>query len=355
MAALERAFVLTTPAELLNCDYGLGSIPSTPKSASVLGTSASMTSLLEDLAQVCSMVTSHGTTAAQKIGEPIPLANLDFGLTIIKCVTHIEVLQTIREVALTQLVQKPRMSMNSPVAVVRTPSAPSTSPAKPPHICLAITILPIDIRYRILDLLYDSYSIARAFNENYNLRQAIFRKGLVQNMPNLVRQETISLSSYIQILFAIYRLEGDPDDAASLGLLTRTEQEMELMRQGVNMLIRNTLDVIERFVVLTVDQQHNGREISLWSPVVIMIFRELLSFERWWGATATQVLALTASDAGDEAKKVYPKCLMMKRQLPKFFRLGIRMMSVERLDVRQVLQEFMERVGDELFGMFIDK
>ncbi|KAI9353054.1 hypothetical protein DFJ73DRAFT_829294 [Zopfochytrium polystomum] len=357
MELVEKAFVLTTPAELLNCDYVQFASPSPRAMPSNL--SASTLNLTANLGAVSASVSADGMRAAKAIGDPVSLNNLDFGYTIIKCVTHVEIIQSIRDVLLTQLVR--RVTVREPLEAL-TLSVP-VPPAKDASIALAIILAPFQVRIRILEGLYTSYCIARAFNENFELRQAIWRRGLVQQMPNLVRQETISLSAHIQLLFAIYRVEGDPEEAESLELPHRTDEEAKAVERCVDLLVTNTIDVIERFVVLTADQQHNARDITLWSPVVIVIFRELLSMESWWqNHKADEILDEVepakgmdeneerVNGRGPSTATAVPKCLRLKRQLPKFFRLGIRMMSVERLDVRQVLQEFMERVGEELFS-----
>ncbi|KAJ1552497.1 Brefeldin A-inhibited guanine nucleotide-exchange protein 1, partial [Cladochytrium tenue] len=362
---IRETFRVTTPAELLNCDLGSSPTHMPPRNPSST-LSSSTASLTANLADVCQSVIAEGVRYASEIGKPVTLDSLDFGHTIIKCVTHVEVIQSIRDVALVPI----------------PPYTPQQSDETAQGHAPAIVSMPLSVRYLILNSLYQSYAIARAFNENLELRQAIWRRGLVQQMPNLVRQETISLAAHLQLLLCVYRVEGDIEgdiegdgdgdgdtrDGTAAENADRATEEGDRARaaDGVALLVRDTMDVIERFVVLTADQLHNARDISLWSPVVIMIFRELLAMDGWWTTAATAATA-AATNNGDPAviadgdavtargtSAAAPRCLALKRQLPKFFRLGIRMMSVERLDVRQVLQEFMERVGEELFGVFLD-
>ncbi|KAJ3333063.1 Brefeldin A-inhibited guanine nucleotide-exchange protein 2 [Blyttiomyces sp. JEL0837] len=348
--AITEAFRSTAPSELLNCEVDTrpessnstsnngtvngGGLPTSPMSTS----SINLGTIVSNISEVLSQTVTEGIAAAKLLGPPSSLDSLDFELTIIKCVTHIEVLQSIRDLSLTQLIQVGSRT-TSPTIIKSSSSSESTqSPANQQHqqkIHLAITIMPSRSRERILQLVYDSYAIARAFNADYDLRQAIWRKGLVQQMPNLVKQETVALSTHIRILFALYRYQGDPSE--------RDNVDLGIASKVFNMLVRDTLDVFERFVLFLLEPQLNGRDISLWSPVVIMIFKELLGMEVWW-------------DHGDGSGGIgnvgLPKCMGLKKLLPKYFRLGIRMMSVERIDVRQTLQEFMEKVGDELFEMY---
>ncbi|KAJ3297374.1 guanine nucleotide exchange protein for ADP-robosylation factor [Blyttiomyces sp. JEL0837] len=342
--AVAEAFGFTAPAELLNCEYEGGRAGEIPTPLSPMSSSSvNLGNLLSNMSEVLAVTVADGIAAAKSLGEPLPLSDLDFELTIIKCVTHIEVLQSLRDIALTQLVAVPPQSQTRPQSPGSVEQSVLTNTSgKNQRIHLAITIMPAKSRERILQLVYDSYAIARAFNADYDLRHAIWRKGLVQQMPNLVKQETIALSTHIRILFAIYRHYGDPEE-------TERPQESASMAKVLSMLVRDTLDVFERFVLFLTEPQQNNRDIVLWSPVIVMIVKELLAMEMWWHTEGNRV---------DEGKEEDiqgikgPKCLSLKKMLPKYFRLGIRMMSVDRVDVRSSLQTFLEKVSDELFETY---
>ena len=151
-----------------------------------------------------------GIKVARSMGSVVPLSELDFVFTIIKCVGHIEVLQTVRDVCLSSLVDNgQRRSSGSPSpgkSVTSTsPITPSSLENSPSRVYPIIKFIPPEQRKRILNCIYESYAVARAFNSNHELRTSIWKKGLVQQMPNLVKQETISLAAHIRILFFFFQ------------------------------------------------------------------------------------------------------------------------------------------------------
>ncbi|KAJ3202735.1 guanine nucleotide exchange protein for ADP-robosylation factor, partial [Dinochytrium kinnereticum] len=349
--AIESAFQITSPCELLNCDYG-------PKSTTPLPMSpASPAPGNSTLADIIAL----GREAAARMAPRTTLDTLDFEHTIVKCVTHIELIQAIRDVALTELIEASTSasrwtstSMGNGVvsskdlATLQPPGpvigAASPLPVDRSRTIVAITIVPRDHRKRWLACIRESYAVARSFNADNDLRYAIWRRGLVQQMPNLVKQETISLAAHIRLLFAVYRVVGDVEAPIAEGSAAVFDIGEEL--------IRHTLDVLERFVsFLTLDasgsqQQHNARDVALWGPVVVVIYQELLSMEGWWGVGAFgRRLSVTG-----ETPEGTVGCEKLKRKLPLFFRLAIKMLNADKAEVRSVLQAFMERVADEIFG-----
>ncbi|KAI8846695.1 hypothetical protein BC829DRAFT_445129 [Chytridium lagenaria] len=374
--AIEAAFRITSPSELLTCDYGSknGSLPLSPSSP--------MTKT-EVISATLSEVLNIGKDAAARIAVKTTLDTLDFEHTIVKCVTHIEVIQAVRDVALTELVDP-----STSAAPSRRTSTANDNTAVPPGSVVstttngvtllegsgrtrrtAITILPKEHRIRWLKCVRESYAVARSFNADYDLRYAIWRRGLVQQMPNLVKQETISLASHIRMLFAVYRVVGDSETSAVEALLdpahppTPAEKAVSDM-SGVDVgaeLIRHTLDVLERFGTFLqggagdagqVGGQHSARDVALWGPVVVVIYQELLNMEGWWGVGGfgRRLSVASAADGEDGDGEGRPSCERLKRKLPVYFRLGIRMLNADRPEVRAVLQAFMERVADEIFG-----
>jgi brefeldin A-inhibited guanine nucleotide-exchange protein len=349
-------------------------------------------SVASSVASVLAVTIADGIAAARSIGPVVKMEALDFEHTIVKCVTHIEVLQAVRDVFLTPLIkQKPKSRKGSsssssaqavtPLSTV-TPADPSTRsegsintvgpssltvpethPVRADEVHIAVELIPPEHRIRLLKCIYSSYSVARAFNADHDLRHAIWRRGFVQQMPNLVKQETISLAAHIRMLFAVYRAIGDPEEArvsggfGGIGGGAEVEEEAKMV---LEMLTKEVMDVMERFVVYLGDQhqqnqqqqqqqsQQHSRDVALWSPVIVIILKEFLAMEGWWIKNRGSPTALSSpvvSVAG-----AIKKCAGLKKHLPRFFRLSIRFMSVDRVDVRQALQEFMEKVGDEIFG-----
>ncbi|KAJ3388948.1 hypothetical protein HDU80_011588, partial [Chytriomyces hyalinus] len=154
---------------------------------------------------------------------------------------------------------------------------------------------------------------------------------------------TISIGSHIKVLFAIYRAEGDVHET----VVKRDSEAVARADRNVNMLVTETVDILERYVMMLGDAQVNATNIALWSPVVVLVFRELYAMDCWWKSGRQQQKVVDPLEEGGAISGA--KCLVLKKQLPKLFRLGIRMMGVDRADVRQALQGFIERVGEELF------
>lgn len=68
--------------------------------------------------------------------------------------------------------------------------------------------IPIDNIMEISKTVYSSYTLARKFNNNSKLRMRVWNAGLVENLPNLRKQETQSVMLYFKILFNLY-CDGD--------------------------------------------------------------------------------------------------------------------------------------------------
>lgn len=60
---------------------------------------------------------------------------------------------------------------------------------------------------RLMVLLKKSYQFAKKFNEDKDLRMALWRQGFMKQPPNLLKQESGSAASYISILFRMYHDE----------------------------------------------------------------------------------------------------------------------------------------------------
>ncbi|KND04045.1 hypothetical protein, variant [Spizellomyces punctatus DAOM BR117] len=375
---VEKAFATTLPAELLCCDYG--KVSSKPLDANSNRTES-----------VGSEVVSAGYTAARAVGTEVTLDTLDFEHTLVKCVTHLELVQALRDIAFTKLVGSGRRGSEAKVYVDKTQSGrnsivadmtaterpvdksdPGSTPV-PPVVpeqkqVLAINIIPPEFRHRWLKCLYDSYAVARAFNEENDLRYAIYRRGLVPQLPHLVKQETLSFATYLRMLFAVYRAQSSSTPFPREPKSPSTETiSMETAGQGdasvLPELVKHTLDVLGRYVECLNDQQRNQLHIGLWSPVVAMVFKELLGMEGLWTAQAANgepsgkcAEAREHSDgsvhelgtaAHNGISNGPQHHVELKQHVPRYFKFAVKMMGVDRPEVRTALQEFMERVGDE--------
>jgi brefeldin A-inhibited guanine nucleotide-exchange protein len=57
---------------------------------------------------------------------------------------------------------------------------------------------------RILDCFASSYQLAHVFNETMPLRESLHRMGYMKQLPNLLKQETLSVNAYLTLLVKLY-------------------------------------------------------------------------------------------------------------------------------------------------------
>lgn len=62
---------------------------------------------------------------------------------------------------------------------------------------------------RLMALLKSSYSFAKKFNNNKDLRMRLWREGFMKQPPNLLKQESGSAACYVSILVRMYHDEGE--------------------------------------------------------------------------------------------------------------------------------------------------
>jgi hypothetical protein len=96
------------------------------------------------------------------------------------------------------------------------------------------------------------------------------------------------------------------------------------------MLVREVIDVLDRYVAFLSDQARNARDIGMWSGVVVLIFKEFGDMDGWWSRRIGGL-----------------GCVGLKRELRKVYGYGVKIMTSERVEIREALQRFMELIGDE--------
>lgn len=62
---------------------------------------------------------------------------------------------------------------------------------------------------RLMVILKGSYSFAKKFNNNKDLRMRLWKEGFMKQPPNLLKQESGSAATYVNILFRMYHDEGE--------------------------------------------------------------------------------------------------------------------------------------------------
>ncbi|KAH8650990.1 putative guanyl-nucleotide exchange factor [Xylariales sp. PMI_506] len=106
---------------------------------------------------------------------------------------------------------------------------------------------------RLMALLKKSFLFARRFNNDKELRMRLWREGFMKQPPNLLKQESGSAATYIQILFRMFA-DTSP---------TRADSRPEVEKA----LIPLCKDVIKGYIAL--EEESQQRNIAAWRPVVV--------------------------------------------------------------------------------------
>ena len=153
-------------------------------------------------------------------------------------------------------------------------------------------------------LLEDSYNFARKFNDDYDLRVRLWNAGLMERLPNLLKQESSSSAVFINIMFRMYC---DDDKTAN--------EEKEVI---VNVIVPLCNSITSRYTEF--DETNQQRNINTWKPVIVEIFQGYVE--------------LDDDDFIKFAPEMYTLSLkLLGRNLP--------------LDLRLAMRSFLSRVGDD--------
>lgn len=116
--------------------------------------------------------------------------------------------------------------------------------------------VPYNYLIRLANLLNESYKFAKKFNDDYDLRVRLWNAGVIERLPNLLKQESSSLAVYLNIMFRMYC----DDDKTS----TQTKKDI------LNSIIPLCTTIIERYTEF--DETNQQRNISTWKPVIVEIY-----------------------------------------------------------------------------------
>lgn len=121
------------------------------------------------------------------------------------------------------------------------------------------TIIPYENLIELTKLLNESYNFAKLFNEDYNLRVRLWNAGIVDKLPNLLKQETSSAGVYIGVLFRLYCDEN--------------KTTLEARKKIANILISLAVSLIKR--TKEFDDRDEIRNLQSWMPVVVEILEAI--------------------------------------------------------------------------------
>lgn len=156
---------------------------------------------------------------------------------------------------------------------------------------------------KLAGFLQKSYKFAKTFNDDYDLRVRLWNAGVIERLPNLLKQESMSSAVFLNIMFRLYC---DNDKATG-------EAKPYIMESVVPLCI----SIVESYSAF--DEANQQKSISTWKPVIIEIFQGYVEL-----------------DEGDFTKYA-----------PEMFRLTLRLFDRNmNPDLRRAVQMFMTRVGD---------
>ncbi|KAM9886752.1 hypothetical protein OXX69_013626, partial [Metschnikowia pulcherrima] len=65
-------------------------------------------------------------------------------------------------------------------------------------------VIPDDQLMALGKLLYRSFNFAKKFNDDYDLRVRLWNAGVIERLPNLLKQESMSAAVFLNIMFRLY-------------------------------------------------------------------------------------------------------------------------------------------------------
>lgn len=116
---------------------------------------------------------------------------------------------------------------------------------------------------RLSALLEKSFRFARTFNDDYNLRVRLWNAGVIEKLPNLLKQESSSAAVFISVTFRLY---SDPKKI--------TQKQKDIISTS---LIPMCGSIVERYVQL--DDATQQRNVATWRPVVVEILQGYCELE----------------------------------------------------------------------------
>ncbi|RKP18011.1 DUF1981-domain-containing protein [Rozella allomycis CSF55] len=112
-----------------------------------------------------------------------------------------------------------------------------------------------DHMVRVLDCLNNSYQTAKAFNMNIKLRLNLLSIGFTKQLPNLLKQETMSITVYLSLINKVYF------DQSGYNKPLKSEIEKRF--------IDLTQDVLTHYSKL--DPEYKHKIAAAWKPVVLKV------------------------------------------------------------------------------------
>lgn len=124
-------------------------------------------------------------------------------------------------------------------------------------------LIPYENLMKLSGLLEQSFRFSRKFNDDYNLRVRLWKSGIIDRLPNLLKQESSSAAVFIGVTFRVY------SDAKKI-----TPKQKDAISTS---LIPMCVSIVERYTQLDDSQQQ--RNVTTWRPVVVEILQGYCELE----------------------------------------------------------------------------
>ncbi|KAL7423231.1 guanine nucleotide exchange protein for ADP-robosylation factor [Cryptotrichosporon argae] len=163
--------------------------------------------------------------------------------------------------------------------------------------------IPAEHLLRFMGVLDDSWRFARKFNADKDLRMRLWKVGFMKQLPNLLKQESSSAATLINVLLRMYRDPREAHKATRGGVLDR--------------LVPLGTEIIRDFIAI--DAETQPRNVAAWSPVVADILRGACAFDD--AAFEEHVASLYPLVADLLARELGPEMRIAARDF--FLRVGV--------------------------------
>ncbi|KAI3634879.1 hypothetical protein MIR68_007260 [Amoeboaphelidium protococcarum] len=176
---------------------------------------------------------------------------------------------------------------------------------------------------RVLKCLQESYEFANRFNGEMQFRVALYKIGFMNQLPNLLKQETTAISCLLTSVFRIYNgVYGLSADTSQSQGANGVIKDPEMVQYAEDSICKYSVAVLTHFNSL--EPQVKQRNIQTWTPVVVKI--------------------LEGHCAMSDAK--------YKSNIPLIYKLVLEVISKHDLaqDLRRAVFECLVRV-DQVFGI----
>ncbi|KAI9144741.1 hypothetical protein BKA69DRAFT_732408 [Paraphysoderma sedebokerense] len=257
---------------------------------------------------------------------------IDFTQITIKCASHLAAVQSVKDMV--ELLMTQYASVPKPLDSNK----------------MYETLPYVTLLHTWSQVLFNSYKFALEFNDNEELRVWIAKRGFTSQTPNLMKQENLTVTTYLMLLYFIY---GSFGDVSVLPIVEGSNSDGTTSAGSIPVLeplISTSRTLIHKFMFMLTDPQKNERQISLWCPVIVLIYSQLNSILFPFLPSTLPPLA----DSLNVSSPDYPfgfsstqdyKKYKLAENVPELFYLATKLLETQNMDLRNVLQDFLENVS----------